>query len=136
MNKMKQMIHEMKKIKAIKKAINVKKHQNEIHLLSVLVEEIHNSIEAKGIKYFIHYTNDNYTEHIESYRTIAYKAKNQVLSDLQELQSSLNRKDIQRCNAIVDKLVESNFLIKDTERKFSTWRPLQRANFKKKFLTI
>lgn len=135
---MHQLINEMKKLKAIRKALNVKKYEDEVYLLSILVAEVAEAIETKGVNYFAHYTSDNYTEHIETYHSIAERNKNKVLSMLQELHQELNKKDvsIKRCNVLVNELIESNFLIVDTEKKISKWQPLRKANFKRQHFTV
>ncbi|WP_087972759.1 hypothetical protein [Oceanobacillus rekensis] len=127
----------LKTLKAIQKSMNTEGHKHELNLLSILVAEMYQEIQDKGIKYFVNFTSEK--EHIQTHKYLATKNKNRLLGDLKELQAELNKNknaSITRCNSLITGLIESNLYITEVEDKISLFKPLRRAEFKREYFTI
>ncbi|WP_010530920.1 hypothetical protein [Lentibacillus jeotgali] len=129
---------ELKKLKAIKKALNDERHLHQVQKLAVLVAEVLEELKHNELRFFAVYTNTNYMEHIERYQNIARRNKNKALASLQDLIDELMQKrvNIKRCNVLLDALISSEFYTKQTERKLSGWRSLQPKDFIRKYFTV
>lgn len=133
---MHQLTNELKTLKAVKKAMNDKRHRNEVSLLTNLIGEVYQAVKAKGTKYFVHFTKDEYMEHVIRYENMARKQKNKALAMLQEIHAELNQNNIKRCNVLMTELIETNFFIKSTQEKLSMWHPVSKQQFRKAYFTV
>ncbi|WP_163583424.1 hypothetical protein [Gracilibacillus saliphilus] len=129
----------LKKLKAIKLAMNVKKYRNEVYKLSILVSEIHQELKETELKYYANYTTENNQQHVNYYRQRALAFKNKALVELEELEAELNKRNVNlaRCNVLLDNLIETELRMKDVEKLLSKWKSVNNnRNVKRNYFTV
>lgn len=134
-----QLKDELKYLKVIKKAVNVKKHRNEVNKLTVLIDEIVDSIRNKELKFYINSVSEKQLVHVQYYKARASQNKNKALTDLQELKQELNRNgkaSLKRVNVLLDNLTGSEFYSVSTENFLGSWRNNTTRPFKRQYFTV
>ncbi|WP_163971815.1 hypothetical protein [Oceanobacillus halotolerans] len=127
---------ELDELNVIKHALNAEKNKHEVHLLTILVKRLEQSLRNKEIKFYALYSSKNQLEHINTYKERAKMYKNKAIAKLQDLTEALTRKEITRANAILDELLDTDFFTKDTEKHLSKWKNSTRTNFQRNYFTV
>jgi hypothetical protein len=98
-------------------------------IIQVMMNETVEAVQKTTFKYDAPYNNENYLHHHHTFVCLSRKAKCSLMADIQQLQSTLARKNfnVKTCEAIINKLLQSNLYQCEVQGVINNWVNLSPA---------
>ncbi|QPC47364.1 hypothetical protein [Mangrovibacillus cuniculi] len=119
----------LQKLQYIQHCIEEGTHKENSAIIHVITEEIIVFIRNYDFMYHAEYALERNMLHLDHYRNLANQEKARLLSDLEELQRELNKKEpnLKRSLVLVTGMIETELYKDSVQKKINKWMNLSRV---------
>lgn len=122
----------------IEKSLLNNTHKEQGAIIHLMLEETVQEVKDLVFQYEIPYSSQKATYHVFAFVKRSKKAKASLLCDLRELQTELNRKNInvKRCLVVIQKALQTNLYQDEINRSINKWVNIGNNPTRSKIITV